>query len=160
MGEAWHGTCSNPGATSAETAELEALCSVLVNASFAQETINNYVRAFDKFVRFTRSIRAASLPTSSKTLELFIAKSDENGLKRGTVRAGVTAISYHKMKGLSDPTRTYRITRLLKGLGKCNKPSRKLLPIGFVLVKKAVDLTEAIASEFDRACVKAVYLLQ
>ena len=102
-----------------------------------------------------------TLPASSKAIELYIARGYEKGLKGGTVRSGVAAIAfYHKRHGLTDPTRTYRIARMLKGVGNCSKISRKLLPIGFNLLIKLVDHTSSVVGKLEKACLKAVFLLQ
>ena len=82
------------------------------------------------------------MPAYHTAIELFIADGYDKGLKSGTVRAGVAAISfYHKMNGLTDPTRHYRVTRTLMGMGKSCRVSKKLLPISFNLLMKIVDQT-------------------
>lgn len=100
-----------------------------------------------------------NLPCTSDNLELYLCSCFSRGLTCGTIRSAVSAISfYHKMNDFPDPARTYRITRLLRGIGKNTKSRRKLLPISFGLLQKLLDNLGIICDYYDRACLRAVLL--
>ena len=136
------------------------MSSLLINASFAPETLANYTKSFRDFVSFTRSIGAGSLPATSKTIQKYISYCFIKRRKYGSIRSAVTAVSFfHKMNDSPDPTKHYRVTLLFKGVKRNSKKKTKLLPISHGLLEKILDKTYNILTVYDKKCLQASFLL-
>ena len=146
--------------SSVKTSEHEALASILINDSYAPVTLANYSRWIRRFAQFATSRGLQHLPASSDTVESFILFCYQNYYSVGTIRSALGAISFHhKCRQYKDPTRSFRITRLLIGIKKNAKVKDKLLPINHKLLEKILIMSDNIASNYKKWMFKAMLLL-
>ena len=109
---------------------------------------------------FARSIRAVPFPAESSTIEKYIAFKFTSGKKYGSIRTGVTAVSFiHKMNDKPDPTKSYRISRLFRGVKRNSKTKSKLLPISYSLLLKILDRSYSIVNEYEKISFQSIILL-
>lgn len=107
----------------------------LLVTSLAQATVGSYNNAFRQYKRFHLTFYPADslLPMSTTKLAQFIAYCHDKGLKGFTITAMISAFAYiHKLYGLADPTKSFRISKLLFGLRKHAHPDKQL-PITYIL---------------------------
>ena len=112
--------------------ELSTKSNLLIRASYADTTLLPYRMECQKLENFLKQMSLPhSLPVPSKHLCLFIAYLS-NGANAHSIRSYLAAIAWlHKLNDLTDPTKSFSTTRMLKGLEKI----RQFLTHKFKLVR-------------------------
>ena len=133
---------------------------MLINDSYSPDTLASYLRWFTKFSNFCSQVGQIAIPASGECLELFIAQCFKEGYRDCTIRAALSAISYHHtINRQVAPIKSARINRLLRGIKKAGPVKDKLLPIRYGLLKQMVGFSHKIHSNYERALVRVALLL-
>ena len=114
-------------------------------------------KAFDEF----RSAYSRSLnwPPSSNDVVDFIAHLSVGNLAPSTVRAYISAVSYKcKLHGFVDPTQSFVVSKLLKGMSRLQKRSDVRLPISLSLLCDLIRILPAVcSSKFEASLFAAAF---
>ena len=91
---------------------------------------------------------------------MFLIHLYDRGFRHSTLRAMLGALSFfHKKHSLPDPTKTFRLNRILKGISKTQKGKNKLRPIRKYLLLRMVAMLNTYPSNYTRKLLKAVLLI-
>ena len=121
-----------------------------------------YQRTWAQFVQFASAFNLShTLPISVPTLSLFLAHLVSKGLAASTISTYISAIGYvHKLNGLSDPTASFIVRKLLSA---CHKSAPRIdhrLPITKRLLGRLIKaLKHTTCSYFDRLLYSAMFTL-
>jgi site-specific recombinase XerD len=113
-------------------ASLARTASDLLSAATAPSTARQYQRVWESFCRFVQPLALVSLPALPSTIALYIAKrvSSSPTPASATLYSEVSAISYmHKLHDLHDPTTSFSIRQILKGVAKLRPARDTRLPL-------------------------------
>ena len=82
------------------------------------------------------------------------------GLNRSYIKSGLSAISFmHKISKSADPTKSFRVNRMLKGLGVKKSKKPKLLPINLEFLQKILIKLSFCSNVNLKVALKAILLL-
>ena len=92
----------------------------------------------------------ATLPLPERHLGLYIAWLTREGLSPSSIKNALAAVAFeHKIRGFADPSRTFFISRLLKGLEKFHVKTQKA-PITIDILKSVLSkVLEVASTQFD-----------
>ena len=80
--------------------------------------------------------------------------------KHSTLKTALAAISfYHKKYNLTDPTKSFRLARILKGVAKSQNGKNKLRPIRLRLLEDMLKQLGNTASLYLQSLLKAIFLV-
>ena len=101
------------------------------------------------------------LPSSRHVIPLFIMHLHEKNLQVSSIRNYLSAIAFtHKIHDYGDPTKSFKITKLLDGLKKMSISCRKRLPITLPVLKRIVENCQHIAADkYENRLYKCIFLL-
>ena len=124
--------------------------------------MRTYNKVWDNFKKFCQSTLNISvkLPVSQKNLGLYVTHLFKIGLKSNTVQGHVSAISYfHKINGLSDPSHSFFISKLLRGIQKEVPASDSRKPISkSILMQLVTVLPDCTSTTYERIMLTAMFL--
>ena len=130
-------------------AALVSTASSLLSSSITPNTAQQYSRVWNQFKLFvSNTLHVPFLPASQSTIALFISHlvSPPRMAAPSTVTSSISAIAYyHKMAGYEDPTSTFFIRKLLKGLAHSRSGFDKRIPI-------TPSILEALLSAIPSVC--------
>ena len=130
-------------------AALVSTASSLLSSSITPNTAQQYSRVWNQFKLFvSNTLHVPFLPASQSTIALFISHlvSPPRMSAPSTVTSSISAIAYyHKMAGYEDPTSTFFIRKLLKGLAHSRSGFDKRIPI-------TPSILEALLSAIPSVC--------
>lgn len=116
----------------------------LLNSSLQPSSLPTYKRAWNLYYHFFHTSFPGvqvNLPISAPNLALFIASLFDRNYAISTVNTYISAISYsHKLFGLSDPSKVFFITQMLKGYGKLSTQVDVRLPITLPILHRILSL--------------------
>ena len=114
-------------------ATLVSNASSLLAASISTATASQYARVWNQYQHFVNTtLRVPPFPASQSTLALYISHlvSPPRMAAPATVTSALSAIAFHhKIAGYEDPTATFFIRKLLKGLSNSYSTLEKRIPI-------------------------------
>ena len=144
-----------------EASESQDLAAILLNASYSPATLASYKSWWERIVSFLESIgQSAELPLDSRDIEKFMLHCYyAKNIKSSTIRTGLCAIGFfHKIRNLGDPTKNFRITRILMGMKKVPSKKQSSLPIGHHLLLRIISQINSLG-RFNNIALKAILLL-
>ena len=105
---------------SATPGELASLANDLLTNAFSQGTLATYSRRWQHFSQFAvRSLNECPLPAGENTILKYVAHLHKAGSAPSSIRSAVSVLAWkHKISALSDPTKGYRLMKVLKSLHK------------------------------------------
>ena len=132
------------------------LCNSLSKSAWKQ------CRAHWKFFSaFTRStLNKPPRPASKYTVALYATHLHNAGLKSTSVRSHLSAIAFfHKIHGLSNPSKSFLIEKLLAGYRKQDKPIPVRRPISIQLLQSLIGAlhTDRALTSYDKSLYKALF---
>ena len=134
----------------------------LVTRASEDSTMRSYHKVWDNLKKFGRNTLKISvkLPVSQKNLGMYVTHLFNIGLKPNTVQSHVSAISYfHKINGLSDPSHSFFISKLLRGIQKEVPTSDSRMPISKTLLMQLVTvLPDCTSTTYERIMLTAMFL--
>ena len=134
----------------------------LVTRASEDSTMRSYHKVWDNLKKFGRNTLKISvkLPVSQKNLGMYVTHLFKIGLKPNTVQSHVSAISYfHKINGLSDPSHSFFISKLLRGIQKEVPTSDSRMPISKTLLMQLVTvLPDCTSTAYERMMLTAMFL--
>ena len=133
----------------------------LLAASVAPSTARQYQRVWESFCSFTRGLGFNPLPSPPSTVALFISHlvSPPHSSAPSTVCSSISAISYiHKLNNQSDPTSTFLIRKILRGVSKLHSKSDTRLPITFPILNSLIQALPSVCSHYDQILYSAMFL--
>ena len=100
------------------------------------------------------------LPYSRHVIPLFIMHLHEKNLQVSSIRNNLSAIAFtHKIHDYGDPTKSFKITKLLDAL-KMSTSCRKRLPITLPVLRRIVENCLHIAADkYENRLYKCIFLL-
>ena len=135
----------------------------LLGSALTAGTKKSYQRAWGSFQIFYERFCGSStpqLPLSSHQLALFISYLSARKLAPSTISSYLSAISYvHKIKGYSDPTKSFLIHKLSTALSRQRLADLRLPITRPVLHELVKSLRHTNSSAFQRCLYSAMFLL-
>ena len=133
-----------------------------MKSSLAPNTALTYSRAWSSFTAYSTSVykQVLNLPISPADICLFVAYLHNSGKAPKTISTYLSALGYiHKITGLSDPTTSFIVSKLMAGAYR-SRPSFDLrLPITIAILDQLVDaLNHTVPTLYDIQLFKAMYL--
>ena len=142
--------------------DVDLFCEVnrLLDAAVSENTKRAYAsgtRSFDEF----RSVYNRSLdwPPSLQDVVDFIAHFSAGLLATSTVRSYISAVSYRcKIQGFVDPTQSFVVSKLMKGMSRLHNRSDKRLPVTLSLLCDLIKILPAVcSSNFEASLFAAAF---
>ena len=129
---------------------MAAVISTLLRSSLQPSSLPTYQRAWRLFNQFSEVILGSAVikfPVSPSTLALFIAYLVQRNYAASTVNTYVSALGYsHRLAGVSDPTKTFFITEMLKGYNKIGSRLDTRLPITLPILRQIMGAAPSVAT--------------
>ena len=123
--------------------QLESIASFLLHWSLQPSSIPTYQRAWKLFHHFYNSVfqhPCLALPISPSVMALFISYLYNCSYAPSTVNTYISALGYcHKLMGLSDPSKVFYVSQILKGHGKVGFRLDSRLPITLPILNRRMD---------------------
>ena len=119
--------------------DLFAAVSALLKAAVADSTQATYETCWESFRTFLFTIALdCTLPVPPHLVGLYIAYLYQHNYKAPTIRTHLSALAYpHNMLGLKDPTNSFLVSKLLKGVS-------VLIPSGDVRLPVTLDILNSL----------------
>lgn len=134
----------------------------LLQSSLSAATRKIYRRSWVVFTEFYQRYynTALVIPVSSSCLALFISYLSAKHLAPATINSYLSAIAYvHKLRGFSDPCKTFLIEKLRVAIGRRRKADVRL-PISKALLHQLVNaLTHTAPSAYQRALYTSMFMI-
>ena len=122
--------------------QLAAIASFLLHSSLQPSSIPKYQRAWKLFHQLYNSVFQhpfLALPISPSVMALIIAYLYNSSYAPSTVNTYISALGYcHKLMGLSNPSKVFYVSQMLKGYGKVGFPLDSRLPITLPILDRLV----------------------
>lgn len=135
----------------------------LLESALSSSTRKQYQRAWAVFTRFHATYFHSvypSLPLTPVTLTLFVSYLHACQLAPATVTSYLSAISYvHKLRGLSDPTKTFVIQKLLTAVNRSRSADIRLPITRSILHQLLGSLQHTNSSASQRTTLSAMFLV-
>ena len=134
----------------------------LVNASFAPATQQAYNQGIRMFLQFCSQREVdARWPVSESIMAHFVAAMSLEGKSAATVKTYLAGLSAsHKLKGFEDPTDSFLIRKLLKGLARETRSQDSRLPITLPRLIELVDCLQSICKDsYETLLFKAAFVM-
>ena len=135
----------------------------LLDSALAPGTKKSYQRAWGTLQQFYERFYGSTtpqLPLSSSHLALFISYLSARKLAPSTITSYLSAIGYvHKIKGYSDPTKSFLIHKLLTALSRRRLADLRLPITRPVLHELVKSLQHTNSSAYQRCLYSAMFLL-
>ena len=135
---------------------------MLMEASLAPSSRQQYVRSWDKYFSFCQLVGAsAELPTPVSLILLFIAHMFYHGSAPSSIVSAVSAISYfNKVNGFPDPANSFIVKKVLAGARNIRATADVRLPItGEVLTNLIRALPVVFSSRYTCVMLRAMMTL-
>ena len=136
----------------------------LLNASLARSTVLGYKRAWVLFANCMLQLNIAfkglsSIPLEINQLLLFIGFMNLSGYAPTSIMTYISAIGYtHRIKGITDPTSSHPVQKLLAAVLRVNKKKDTRLPITLTILYRLISsLHHTTSSLYLRALFRAMY---
>lgn len=134
----------------------------LLHSSLSAATRRIYQRSWVIFAEFYQRYYDTVLviPVSSSCLALFISYLCAKGMAPATINSYLSAIAYvHKLRGFSDPSKTFLIEKLRVAIGRRSKADVRL-PISKPLLHQLVHaLTYTASSAYQRSLYTSMFMI-
>ena len=132
----------------------------LIGLAFAPTTHLAYDQGVRVFLQFcTDHSIPHNWPFTSLTIAHFVAFMSITGKSVSTVRTYLAGIgASHKIHGWSDPTNSFLVSKLLKGLARDSKTQDTRCPITLVRLKLMVNCLPVICTSHFEAVLSCIYL--
>ena len=125
----------------------------LLKSSLAPNTALTYSRAWSSFTVYSTSVykQVLNLPISPADLCLFVAYLHDSGKAPKTISTYLSALGYiHKITGLSDPTTSFIVSKLMAGAYRSRLSFDLRLPITITILDQLVDaLNHTVPTLYD-----------
>ena len=134
----------------------------LLQGSMAGNSWRTYQGALQSLYTFLRAFRLpSSLPLLPADIALYLSYLHGKGYSPNTMATHVSAIAaVHKIAGVTDPTDTFLIQKVLQGARRARPQCDTRLPITFPILMKLVDsLPHICDSYWDRSLYRCMYLM-
>ena len=134
----------------------------LTEAAFAPATHQAYNQGIKSFHDFCSQRGLDSRwPINEATMAHFVADMSLAGKSASTVKTYLAGLSAsHKLQGFADPTNTFLISKLLKGLAKETRARDSRFPITMPRLIQLVDCLQTICKNpYETFLFKAVYVM-
>ena len=135
--------------------------SALLAASLAPSTARQYQRVWESFYSFSRGLAFTPLPSSSSTIVLFISHlvSPPHPSAPSTVHSAISAVSYiHKLNNQPDPTSSFLVRKILRGVSKLRPTNDTRIPITIPVLQSLFQSLHSVCSPYDLVLYSAMYL--
>ena len=133
-----------------------------MESALAPSTIAFYNRCLKNYREFVALHSLPYiLPISVNNLSCYITHLYNEGLPASTISFTISALSYfHKLNGIQDPTKVFRIKQLLLSIRKIRQTSDKREPITERILFKIIDNIPKLGlSHFETCLTKAMFLI-
>jgi hypothetical protein len=137
---------------------------VLLGATLAKSTQMVYKRAWTLFRQFAQDLKVHfqgvdSLPLNHFHVAQFISYLRLLGMAPNTIISYISAIGYvHKIKGVTDPTSTTLVQKLICATVRVNPKNDNRLPItDILLIRMVQSLNSVISVPYYRALFRAMF---
>lgn len=136
----------------------------LVNSSLATRTQQLYRRVwkhFDAFCGQFLTAKDANIPVAIPVLSLYLAYLHKIGYASSTISTYNSALGFfHKLHNVPDPSTSFFILSLLKGVKRKYPSQDNRLPITFPILVKLIGALDLVCTEWYFICMyKAMFLL-
>lgn len=135
----------------------------LLSASLAPSTINSYRRILHHFISFHCDKYPATVifPVSQKTLSEYIVHLFNHNMSASTIYSYISAISFvHKLENMTDPTTSFFVKKLLKGVHNTKRSYDCRLPITQSILEQLCLATDKVVFPFQKALLcRSMFLL-
>lgn len=144
-------------------AYLQTVASQLFQASLSPSTVTSYERMFQRYVDFC-NMQFKNMPLFPSTQDMvsqFVASLFVDNLSPSTIASYISAISFaHKCRDAPDPTSSFVIKKILKGIQNTKGKLDSRLPItGAILIKILNATSHVVSNRFHQSLLRAMFLL-
>lgn len=145
------------------TAKLQNVAHQLFRAALSPSTTSSYERMISRYSKFCTGFfsNRPVFPSTHDMLSQFIASLYLDNLSPSTIASYISAISFaHKCKEYHDPTTSFLIKKILKGVQNVKGTTDSRLPItGPILAKLLAAVPLVITGEYHQHLLKSMFLL-
>ena len=136
----------------------------LLHSSLAKSTVLGYKRAWTLFVNCMMCMNIAflgldSLPLSINQILIFVGYLNLLSYAPASIATYVSAIGYiHKIKGVTDPTQSYKVQKMIAAVVKVDNRKDSRLPITInILFRLVSSLQHTTKHPYYRSMFRAMY---
>ena len=132
----------------------------LLDASISDNTHKTYATGWKAFTQFKQQTMSTSPHGSVGEIHHFIAWLSLQGLASSTIATYVSSVGYvHKLRGLTDPTKDFVVSKLLEGARRLRPCKDSRLPISLPLLRDIISALPTIClNQFESTLFRAVFL--
>ena len=135
--------------------------STLLAASVAPSTARQYQRVWESFCSFSRGLGFTPLPSSPSTIALFISHlvSPPHPSAPSTVHSAISSVSYiHKLNNQPDPTASFLVRKILRGVSKLRPTNDTRIPITIPILQSLIQSLHSVCSPYDLVLYSSMYV--
>ena len=133
---------------------------MLLASSYATDTLKKYKGGWNTLVNFMYDEKIKwSFPIPNNVIEALICHLHQEKSSYSKIQSTVTSIAFfHKVNDHPDPSKTFRITRIMRALKAKTTFKPKLLPLRFETLKNLIDICQSYSETTHLTLLPAVLL--